>query len=314
MRRYRITNWSQYNASLVQRGSLTIWFSEDAVKNWRSKEKGKNGRPQIYSNEAILAALVIRSVYHLPLRALTGFLRSIIAMLGLNLPIPSYSQISRRAKNLKKSLGKLSRRLPTDLVFDSTGLKVYGEGEWKVRQHGASKRRTWRKFHIGLDPKSSEVVVMELTDNGKADANVAREMLEKTPKSIERIYGDKAYDRFKFRRLVHSRGAESIIPPCRNGKVHRKTMDGGIEERNKAIMQIVGLGGDELARKLWKKLKGYHKRSLVETTMYRLKQLTGDRLRSRGWDQQCVEAHVRCLILNRMANLGMPTGFWEEAA
>jgi hypothetical protein len=150
--KYRIRNWPEYNKALVQRGSITLWFSEESIKKWHDspKAKGEKGRPRIYSDDAILCALLVRAVYHLPLRALQGFLFSLILSLGLKLLVPSYSQMSRRAKDLHKELKKLSSRRPCDIIFDSTGLKVYGEGEWKVRQDGVSKRRTWRKLHIGL--------------------------------------------------------------------------------------------------------------------------------------------------------------------
>ena len=317
MRRYCITNWSQYNTALIQRGNINLWFSQDALKKWLHKGKRVNGRPRRYSDDAILMALMVREVMHLPLRTLQGFLKSMMAKVGLNLPVPSYTQICRRAKALKKVLHrlcKMSRRLPHDIVFDSTGLKVYGEGEWKVRQHGISKRRTWRKFHIGIDPRSQEIVTMELTDNGKADAAVAEGMLKCMPRSVRRVTGDKAYDRFRFRRRVHERGATNGTPPSRNARVHYETNDPAVMERNAAIMEIAGLGGDDLARKLWKKLTGYHKRSLVETAMYRIKQLFGGRLRSRYMEQQYVESYVKCLVLNKMTRLGLPRGCWKEVA
>jgi IS5 family transposase len=236
-----------------------------------------------------------------------------MSYLQLDLPVPSYTQICRRAKILGKTvhrLCKLSHKRPTDIVFDSTGLKVYGEGEWKVRQHGISKRRTWRKFHIGIDPKSGEILTMRLTDNGKADAQVAETMLKDMPKSVKRVTGDKAYDRFRFRRCVYERGASNGTPPSINAKVHMHSQDAAVRERNTAIIEIVGLGGDDLASKLWKKLTGYHQRSLVETAMYRVKQLFGERLRSRCIERQYVESYVKCLALNTMTRLGMPKGYW----
>lgn len=134
MKCYRITNWSKYNKSLIQRGSINFWFSEDAISKWQ--HTNEKGRPQEYSDDAILCSLLVRTVYHLSLRALEGFLSSLVALLGHSINIPSYSQICRRSKVLKKVLKKLSNRRPHDIVFDSTGLKVYGEGEWNVKQHG----------------------------------------------------------------------------------------------------------------------------------------------------------------------------------
>jgi IS5 family transposase len=315
--KYRIRNWGEYNRALIQRGSLTVWFSEEALSKWHSTHHtGEKGRPQVYSNETILCALLIRIVYHLPLRALEGFLHSIVTLLGLEVPVPSYSQICRRAKDLKKAFKKLSKRRPHDIVFDSTGLKVYGEGEWKVRQHGSSKRRTWRKFHIGMDPDSGEIMVLELTGNGtgSGDAETAQKLIKKIPKGIKRVYGDGAYDGIEFRQEIAKAGAEPFIPPPRDAVVHSGSTDPAVMKRNDAVCEIAGLGGDDEARKLWKRLKGYHERSLGETAIYRVKQLTGSNLRSREWERQQVEAHIKCLIINKMTKMGMPRGKWSEAA
>ena len=101
MKSYRIKNWSQYNRSLIQRGSIIFWFSDESIKRWKStSHTGEKGRPQEYSDDAILCALLIRTVYHLPLRALEGLLRSLAELLKLDIKIPSYSQICRRAKDL----------------------------------------------------------------------------------------------------------------------------------------------------------------------------------------------------------------------
>jgi len=314
--KYVIRNWPEYNKALIQRGSITLWFSEDAIDQWHNKERtGKKGRPQIYSEEAILCALLIRTVYHKPLRALVGFLWSLVTILKLSIQIPSYTQICRRAKDLGKALKKLSGRRPVDIVFDSTGLKVYGEGEWKVRQHGSSKRRTWRKLHIGMDPESQEIIVSELTNNGvgSGDGEVAEKLIEKIPKGIKRVLGDGAYDGIDFRRKIEAIGAEALVPPPRDAIVHR-SLEPAIRKRDLAVLEIIGLGSDDKARQLWKKLKGYYRRSLGETAMYRIKQLTGNNLRHREWKRQCNEAYVKCLVINKMTKLGMPIGQWKYVA
>jgi hypothetical protein len=312
--RYQIRNWSDYNKSLVQRGSITLWFSEDSIHKWHDTARTlKKGRPEVYSDDAILCALLVRTVFHLPLRALEGFLRSLVALLKLPVQVPSYTQICRRTKELGKSLSKLSSRRPCDVVFDSTGLKVYGEGEWKVRQHGASKRRVWRKLHIGIDPKSGEIMIGELTNNGSGcgDGETAKKLLPKLPKTVKRIFGDGGYDGIEFRKGGHEIGAEVIVPPPKGATVHMDSKDPALINRNNAVLEILGLGGDDDARKSWKILKGYHKRSLVETSMYRIKQLTGGSLRSREFSRQSVEAQIKCLVVNKMTKLGMPSGVWS---
>jgi IS5 family transposase len=291
-------------------------FSEEAIKKWRNtNHTGGKGRPQEYSDDAILCALLIRTVYHLPLRATEGLLLSLVSLLGLSLKIPSYTQICRRAKFLGRILKKLSSKCPHDIVFDSTGLKVYGEGEWKVRQHGVSKRRTWRKLHLGVDPDSKEIIVAELTSNsiGSGDSQVGKRLLNKAPKSVKRVFGDGAYDGTEFRQAIETNGAEPIIPPPRDAVVHPAATDAATQKRNDAVKEICGLGDDEEARRIWKILKDYHRRSLAETTMYRIKQLTGGNVRSREWERQCVEGFIKCLVINKMTSLGMPDSVWESA-
>src|SRR5262249_29721745 len=146
---YRVKNWAQYNTALIQRGNISVWFSDDAIRKWLAPKQSGKGRPRFYSDDAILCALLLRAVYNLPLRALQGFLRALVSLLMLSLPIPCYTQICRRAQFLGQRIKRLcNKRKITDIVIDSSGLKVFGEGEWKVRQHGASKRRTWRKVHL----------------------------------------------------------------------------------------------------------------------------------------------------------------------
>lgn len=304
--KYRIRNWNEYNKSLIQRGSLTVWLSEDAVKKWLApREIGKKGRPELFSDDAILTALMIRFVFHLPLRALQGFLISLILLLSAGLPVPSYTQICRRAKTLGQELKKLSRKSISDIVIDSTGLKVYGEGEWKVRQHGVSKRRTWRKVHLAVCPDSHEILLEMLTENKVADCAVYPELLKALPKSVKRTFADGAYDTEGCYAANLKHGSEPVIPPNRNA-VFRKEASRSMEARNNNLLEIVGLGGDDRARKLWKKLKKYHRRSLAETAMFRFKRIFGSDLRSRMFETQRAESRAKCEALNTMTRLGMP--------
>ena len=307
---YRIRNWSQYNKSLVERGSINIWFSEEAINKWRAeKPENLKGRPPIYSDDAILTALIIKSVYRLPLRSLEGFLNSVVLLMGIFLPIPCYSQVSRRAKTLGKELEIYGSKKVTDLVFDSTGLKVYGEGEWKVRQHGIGKRRTWRKLHLGICPASHSIVLESLTDNSTGDCEVYPDMMKKAPKTVKTTYCDGAYDTQGCYEANEKHGSIIIVPPRKNGVIN-KNKQPSAQKRNQSLLEIMGLGGDEEARKIWKKLKGYHRRSLAETGMYRFKTLFGSDLKARYMETQRAEIKAKCMALNTMTDLGMPVGEW----
>ena len=164
----KITNWSEYNSSLQKRGSVTLWFSDEAIKAWtdwkRPSASRKGGRPGTDGDAAILCALTIRAVFNLPLRQTRGFIKSLIQVLKLDLPTPCFTTLSNRSKTPEVTLPTTRKSGRIDLVIDSTGLKVYGEGQWKVRTHGKSKRRVWRKMHLAVNPKNHEIEVCELTE------------------------------------------------------------------------------------------------------------------------------------------------------
>jgi len=308
---YRIRNWAEYNRSLVERGNITIWFSDNALEKWVLPNTGKRGRPKTYSNDAILCALMIKAVYHLPLRALEGFIQSLLFLLGALLPVPSYTQICRRAKGLGQKIKCLSaKRNITDIVIDSSGLKVFGEGEWKVRQHGKSKRRTWRKIHLGVCVDSQEIVISLLTENSVSDGEAATEMVDVLPQTTKRGYGDGAYDKSPCYRKFRQRGIELITPPQRGAVLRDLEEEPWMKKRNEAIRTVTGLGNDEEARAIWKKLIGYHQRSLVETAMHRFKTLFGSNLMAREYSHQKAEIYAKSVVMNKMTQLGMPKGIW----
>ncbi|MGQ9651936.1 MAG: IS5 family transposase [Phycisphaerae bacterium] len=162
--RYRVRNWPAYNRALVNRYRLEVWLSEDVARGWYARPTGRRGRPPVYSDTAIAFCLTIRALFDLPLRGCQGFLES--ARIGLGLAVPDYSVMCRRAPGLEVKFPVRHRGERLHLLVDSSGLKVYGEGEWKVRAHGWSRRRTWRKLHIGVDEETGEVLVARLTEAG----------------------------------------------------------------------------------------------------------------------------------------------------
>ena len=169
---YKITNWKKYNESLVQRGSITFWFSDDVIDQWEhANEESKVGRPYVYSDTAIESLLVLRELFRLPYRQTEGLGRSLTELMQLEVAIPDYTSLAKRAATLDIALDISHRTGSVDVVVDSTGLKVFGEGEWKTRKHGVGKRRTWRKLHLGVNPTTQEIEAEVLTENSGHDAD-----------------------------------------------------------------------------------------------------------------------------------------------
>ena len=193
--RYKVRNWPEYNRALVKRGQLTLWFDTEAVAAWRHPGPFEGrGRPKVYADAAIQCALVLNSVFPLNLRTTQGFLQSIVALMALDLPVPNYSTVSRRqsAVDVRLSVGPTDR--PRHVVIDSTGLKIYGAGEWHIRKHRTLRRRTWRKLHLGVDETTKEIVAMDLTASNVHDARRLSSLLSKAPGSIGQVSADRAYD------------------------------------------------------------------------------------------------------------------------
>jgi len=305
-RHYRIRNWHDYNTALVQRGSLTLWLTQGVLQNWRSQQcTGKRGKPRCYSDQAIACALRLREVYRLPLRATEGLLRSLVALLGAEVPIPCYSTLSRRQPGLCVALEAPVSAEPLHLVVDGTGLKVFGEGEWKVRQHVTSKRRTWRKVHLAVDQKTGYVQAAATTNNSVSDGQMLPSLLDQVTQPICQVSADGGYDRRTCYEAIASRGAKAAIPPRRGAKIWQhgncRAERLARDENLRRIRQV--------GRAKWKRESDYHQRSLVETTMFRLKTIFGAVLRARSETAQETETMLRLSALNRMTALGMPDAY-----
>ena len=297
---YRVRNWKEYNKALVQRGNITLWFDNNAINHWSGVRSGGRGRPQSYSDICILLCLLLRYRFHLTLRAVQGFMEGILALMELNLPVPHYSRLCRRAKGLRIDY---ARKLPgpIDIVVDSTGLKVYGEGEWKMRVHGKSKRRTWRKLHLAVEPSSFEIISMKLTECNKTDGKVFPTLIKDIPR-IGNAYADAAYMGRKCFESIDSKGGKAIID-LRGGTSLARGPTPGLKQRNRIVREIWDSGH---CKKTWKKKSGYHRRSLAETMMFRFKKLLGSSLSSRKMTYQESEARIKSMLLGQMTRLGMP--------
>ncbi len=297
---YRVANWREYNESLVRRGDVTFWFSEDVIQAWTHENpEVRRGRPFTYSDLAIETLLTIRELFRLPYRQTEGLGRALTKLMGVDVPIPHHTSLVKRAAKLDVAVALTQVRGPVDVVVDSTGLKVYGEGEWKVRQHGVEKRRDWRKIHLAVDADSHTILAELTTDSRTSDATAALPLLEQIDAQLQTVYGDGAYDQQKVYDALEQRGACAIIPPRKDARLSSRA--DASPDRNDAIRQIARHG-----RKAWKKRSGYHRRSLAETAVSRLKTAFGERLKNREPPQQRTEVALRCKLLNWFVMLGMP--------
>lgn len=298
--RYKTSNWAEYNAALRQRGSLTIWF--DPSMNWEAVPNGKRGRQQHFSDSAIQTCLMLKVLFRLPLRQTTGLVASLLELGGLDWDVPDFSTLSRRMKALEIDLPKPAGSGPLHLLIDSTGIKVEGEGEWIRRKHGASRKRIWRKIHIGIDAETLDIRAIEVTASGVGDAPVLPDLLNQIPEGQEITFvtADGAYDTRGCRDAIAAMGADAIIPPRRNARPWKPDTPGA-RERNEALRAIKHLG-----RALWKRWSGYHRRSLVETKMRCIK-LLGEGIMAIDFDRQVAEIKARAVVLNTFTQLGTPT-------
>jgi uncharacterized protein YggL (DUF469 family) len=307
-KQYQVKNWKQYNESLVRRGDVPLWLEEDVIIGWEHENhETKVGSPYTYSDEAIRCLLSLRSVFHLTYRQTEGFGRSLVKLMDAQIKIPDYTSLQKRAAKMKISLNVKLTNGPIDVVVDSTGLKVYGDGEWKARKHGVSKRRTWRKLHVGIDPETGEIVAELLTENDQHDAGQVDDLLDQVEEPIAKFYGDGAYDQWKIYTALECAAIEPVIPPQKNAVIKRHGNSSQPRlPRDEAIRAI-----KRTSRKAWKVKVGYNRRSLVETTMYRLKTIFGGKLKNRKLCNQRIESRLRCSILNRFTQLGMPEFVWN---
>jgi hypothetical protein len=301
--RYRVRNLPEYEAGLRNRGDLTVWLSDAALDAWQAPASGRPGGQRAYSDLAIGAALTIRMVFHPPLRQTEGFLRSLADLLGLGLPIPDHTTLSRR---LKKLCNLRFRRLVTDepihLLIDTTGLRVHVGHLRKP-----PKRRVWRKLHLAVNAETGEVLAAELTNRRTADCARVPGLLDKIDDRVASLMADGACDAGAVYEAVQGKGrghrVTVLIPPGRGAQLSSSQLPGQ-RERNRNIRSMRKLGRQE-----WYTNSGYARRSLVENAVFRYKSILGQKKRSRSLGSQRVEVNLACKTLNMMTSLGRPDSY-----
>lgn len=294
-----IKNWSAYNKGLEKRYDITVHLNHKVLEK-PTKVAGQRGRPREYSQALIEMMLIIKAVYKLPYRGLVGFLQS---LLGHASHLPDYTTVCIRAATLQAVLKRLKRGEKIHLVVDTTGLKIYGEGEWKVRKHGASKRRIWRKLHLGIDEATQDILAVDLTENSVGDQAHLPNLLNEIPKNVrlKQVSADGIYDSHACYNDVHKRGAKLVTPPRKNAALPRGRPPKNESPRTRAVRECRRQGRTE-----WKKKNDYHRRSLSETAMYRFKIIFGGTLASRTFSRQKTEAVLKAQTLNTFRNLAAP--------
>ncbi|POD90721.1 IS5 family transposase [Pectobacterium odoriferum] len=295
----KINNWAAYNKALFNRGSLIFWLDDSAIQAWYDEPKtSSHDRPQRYSELAISTVLMLKRVFRLTLRATQGFIDSIFTLMNIPLRCPDYSCVSRRAKSVTIPFKNPTRGEITHLVIDSTALKVFGEGEWKVKKHGQEKRRIWRKRHLAVDADTHEVICADLSLNNVTDAEAFPALIRQTHRKVWVASADGAYDTKRCHDELRRKKIKALIPP------RTRTGYWPVEyvERSQAVARQRLTGSNTY----WKWNTAYNRRSVAETAMYRVKKLFGGHLTLRDYDAQVGEAMVTIRALNKMTRAGMP--------
>jgi hypothetical protein len=258
--RRRVTNWAEYDAALRQRGSLTVWFTEEAVAAWHAEPRTTPGGQPHYSTLAITTALTLKAVFRLALRQTEGLIGSIIRLLGLDLSVPDHTTLSRRAETLEVPVPRpKAGSAPMHLLVDSTGLKLCGPGEWLIERHGTRVRRSWRKLHIGVDADTGRIVASGLTTNDVDDGSQVGPLLDQVTGPVASFTGDGAYDQDGVSRSVAERHPDArVIVPPRSGAVPSKTAETAPTQRDQHLQLIA-----EHGRMGWQKVSGYNRRALA---------------------------------------------------
>lgn len=301
---YRVTNWKQYNESLVRRGDITLWLDEEVLHSWQHENATpKVGHPYLYSDVAIEALLTLRELFRLPYRQTEGLGRSLATLMQVTIPIPDFTSLQKRAAKLKIAISVASvAQGPLHIIVDSSGVKVYGEGEWRVRCYGVERRRTWRKLHLAIDAQTQEIVAHLLTTNQVGDSGQVAPLLDQIKRPVAKFYGDGGYDHRQVFETLAQQQIEPVISIRKNASIQQHGNSARARlPRDECVRQIRRFG-----REGWKRRSGYHRRSLVETAFSRLKRRFGETFKNRHLDHQKTEIALRCKLLNHFTSLGMP--------
>lgn len=292
--KYKVTNWPEYNDALRRCGDVTIWFTEESIEQWHPAKSAARSRSLLYADHAIETAILIRQVFHLPLRQTEGFMNSMARLMNAAISIPDFSSISKRRIELPRHV--LSNAIePGGLVIVySIGLKVYGKDEWHQERHGVPAFRTWRKLHLAVD-ENHQILACELTTPEVGDPTAMPDLLAQIDTPFDTFMGDG--EPVSQALLTKQPDAQVVVPPHKTA-VYSVAGDTQRDEHIRAI--------EEQGRMGWQKKTDYGLRSYIELAIQRYKCIIGNMMKARAFPQQKTEAWVSASALNIMTNLGMP--------
>jgi hypothetical protein len=306
--KYKISNWSEYNEALRQRGSIIVWLSAQTISQWYEKDRvyDGTGTPKRYSDFAIITCHEMRQVYRLPLRQSQGFIDSLFMMMGLPLDCPDFSTLSKRLGELNITTPRYKKTdKPLEgvhaIAIDSTGLKRFGRGEWHNEKYELSSKASWCKFHAGVN-QSHYIEACVLTNRFESDDQQVPVLLEQIDEAIDHFTGDGAFDKTPVYEAVlqHSPKADVVIPPSSNAVENTSAAP----MRNRNIQEIKAHG-----RMAWQKNRSYGRRNLSELAMLRYQKILGNAIHARDFERQKQEVMIGCSVLNKMTSLGMPASY-----
>lgn len=306
--KYKLSNWSDYNAALRHRGEIDVWLSEDAIAQWYEVNRvyDGTGTPKLYTDFAIKTCHEIRQVYRLPLRQCQGFIDSLFRLMDVALSCPDFSVLSKRLGELGIKVPKYKETDQADadvhaIAIDSTGLKRFGRGEWHQEKYELSSKASWRKLHVAIS-QSHYFEACVLTDRFSHDDQQVGTMLSQIHDPIDHFSGDGAYDETPVYDAVaaHSPDADIVIPP----RVNAVENDTAAGARNESLREI-----KEHGRMQWQRNREYGRRNYAELGVQRYQRILGDTMHARNMDRQTQEAMIGCGVLNKMTSLGMPQSY-----
>jgi hypothetical protein len=302
---YRVKNWREYDQALRDRADITVWISQDAIDAWTPPQTGKRGAQPVYSEVAIETALALRLLFRLPLRQTEGFLHALLTLMDVTLPCPDHTTLSRRHATvvIRQQIDRAPQGAIA-LIVDSSGLKVYGQGEWHSQKHGEKQHKRWKKLHIGVNTQGW-IVASTVTASYAPDPSQVPALLSQVDYRIDRFIGDGIFDQAPVYTAIenHSPGARVIIPP-RKDAVLSPTATTAPTQRDQHLLAIEREG-----RFAWKRTSGYYAQAYAENVFARFKRTFGDRLRAKREASQEREAALACQLLNRMRELGRPLSY-----